>query len=272
MQRSRKRLSLIVILAILCVQTFAQEATVYLKTGKELPPGRVLLIESGVLVYKSEFGDLSIPTDQVEQIVFADGTKDREGIVLSTGDWIGGTVTSYRDGIWQIKSDFGQAIITKPDVVTSVNFDKTRVFALKALSRKGVSFRFVVDWLYSTELLTGEGLDEWQVKIEKILFSNNQVIMNCAIKNQSKIRQLNPKFFFEDEFGNRQNSIKSSFMDTNYSFVSYISGTVTFPAALEGSKTITIGIYDSEPNKYGNESFKDLMWTPKLEIADLLAF
>jgi|GEM_PF-2705855 hypothetical protein len=272
MQRSRKSLSLLVMLLILCIQAFSQEATVYLNTGKELPPGRVLLIESGVLVYKSEFGDMSVPTEQIEQIVFNGGTKDREGIVLSTGDWIGGAVMSYRDGVWQIKTGFGQAIITKPEVVTSVNFIESKVVALQALSRKGVSFRFVVDWLYTNELLTGEGLEEWQVKIEKIQFSNNQITMSCAIKNKSKIRRITPRFFFEDEFGHRQNSVKSSFTDADYSFVSYTNGTVTFPPVFEGSKTITIGIYHSEPNRYGNESFKDLIWTPKLEVADLLAF
>lgn len=250
------------ILCLIGFVAFAQDATVYMNSGKELPPGKVLLIDSGVLVYKSEYGDLNVPVDQIDQIVFASGTKDREGIVLSTGDWIGGTVSSYRDGVWQIKTEFGQAVVTKPDVVTSVNFSKPKVLALKGLGTKGVTYRYVVDWVYSNEIIIGQDMNEWSFKIDKITFANNQIIVSCSIKSARKILYLVPRFRIDDEFGNQYGPAKSTFVDGDYGFVTWKSGQVVFPNLREGSKMIVVWVGNNAPSAS----------TPKLEIADLMAY
>jgi len=264
---------------LICLLGFvaqAQEATVYMKNGKELPPGKVLIIENGVLIYKSDYGDLSMPLDQVDQIVFAAGTKDREGIVLSTGDWIGGTVTSYRDGIWQIKTEFGQAVVTKPDIVTSVNLSKPKVLALKGLTKKGVTYRYVVDWLYSNQLMWGQDQDEWALRIEKVTLVNNQIIFSCSIKSSKRILGIRPRFRLHDEFGNEYSPLKSSFVDGDYGFLDWKSGQVIFPNLKEGSRVIVL--YFGQPDYsyaggYARETgISNPTSTPNLEIADLLVY
>lgn len=254
--------SLAAIILCLCVfNVSAQEATVYMKNGKELPPGKVLLIENSVLVYKSEYGDLSVPVDQVAQVVFSSGTKDREGIVLSTGDWIGGTIQSYRDGIWQIKTEFGQVVVTKPQVVTSVNFLQPKVLALKGLAKKGVTYRYVVEWLYSTEMVMGQDQNMWLFKIEKITIMNNQIIFDGAMKSSSKIININPSFKIVDEFGVEYGPTKVTFSNGDYSFLTWKTGQVVFPMPREGSKTITFQI-----------AYNVWVSSPKLELADLMVY
>jgi len=264
MNNHLSRVFLIIFMCLISFVAFTQEATVYMQNGKELPPGKVLLIDNGVLVYKSEYGDLSVPIDQVDQIVFTSGTKDREGIVLSTGDWMGGIVTSYRDGVWQIKTEFGQAVVTKPNTVTSVNFSKPKVLALKGLAMKGVTYRYVVDWLYSTEIVLGQDQNAWSIKVDRITFVNNQIIMNCSIKCASRILVLNPTFRIDDEFGNQYNPIKTTFPNGEYSFVTWKSGQVAFPNLKEGSKVIVFWVYSSGPYNWSS--------SPKIEIADIMSY
>lgn len=267
--------SLAAIILCLCVfNVSSQEATVYMKNGKELPPGKVLLIENSVLVYKSEYGDLSIPVDQVAQVVFSSGTKDREGIVLSTGDWIGGTIQSYRDGIWQIKTEFGQVVVTKSQAVTSVNFLQPKVLALKGLGKKGVTYRYVIDWLYSNELISGQNQSEWALKIEKITLINNQIIVTCALKNSYRREYLRPRFRMDDEFGNQYSPLKSSFSDGEYSFLEWTRGQIVFPNLKEGSKAIVLNFSQANLNPYNAQEIgiKETISTPKLELADLLLY
>ncbi|HEY9053420.1 MAG TPA: hypothetical protein VIO60_01235 [Rectinemataceae bacterium] len=244
-----------------------------MRNGKELPPGKVLLIDNDVLVYKSEYGDLSVPISQVEQIVFVAGTKDREGIVLSTGDWIGGSVTSYRDGAWQIKTDFGQAIVTKPESVTSVNFARPKVVALKGgLATKGVTYRYVVDWLYTNELTAGANQDEWALRVEKISLANNQIAVSCSVKPKTKIINLYPIFKLRDEFGAEYGPVKNTFGPAEYSFLEWKSGQVVFPALRQGSRIMELIFGNNINDGYGRWSWQYSVSTPKLEIADLMAF
>jgi hypothetical protein len=231
-----------------------------MRSGKELPPGQVLQISEGALFYKTDFGDLSVPVDQIEQIVFASGVKDREGIFLSSGDWISGLVRVYKNGIWDIVTDFGTVRVDKPGFVSSVHFAKPKVSILKAIEKKGISSRYVVDWLYSQEISIVQNQEEWSFWIKKITIINNQILVDGFIQCKKKMLYINPRFKIEDEFGNRYDPIASTFLDGEYSYLESKTGKVTFPSLRTGSNTLTIFVGHHTPS----------VPTPRLEIADLL--
>jgi hypothetical protein len=241
---------------------FAQDATVYMRSGISLPPGSVVEIESGILRYKSEFGELIIPVEQIDQIVFDGGSKGREGIVLSTSDWISGVVQQYSKGVWNIETNFGRICIEKPGLVTSVNFSKPQITAFRGLSKSGLSYRLVLDWLYSHEVVVFQNKDEWSCFIHRISLANNQILVEAAIQSKGKMQFLSPRFSIEDEFGNRYQPILSTFSDGEYSYIEPKQGQVVFPVLKEGSKTMTLFVGHNTATTP----------TPRIDMADLLAY
>jgi hypothetical protein len=231
-----------------------------MRSGISLPAGSVVDIEHGVLRYKSGYGELVIPVEEIDQIVFNGGSKDREGIVLSTNDWISGVVQQYSKGVWNIETNFGRICIEKPGLVTSINFSKPQISAFRGLSKSGLSYRFVLDWLYSHEVVITQNKDEWSCLIHKISVANNQILVDAAVRCKGKMLFLSPRFLIEDEFGNRYQPILSTFSDGEYSYIEPKQGQVVFPGLKEGSKTMTLFVGHNTAT----------MPTPRIDIGDLL--
>lgn len=240
----------------------AQNATVHMRSGISLPAGSVVDIDNGILRYTSDFGELVIPVEQIDQIVFDGGSKDREGIVLSTNDWISGVVQRYSKGVWSIATSFGNISIEKPGLVTSVNFYRPQISAFRGLSKSGLSYRFVLDWLYSHEIVVAQNNGEWSCLIDKLSVANNQIVVDAVIQCKGKTQFLNPSFLIEDEFGNRYQPIVSTFPAGEYSYIDSKRGQVVFPLLKEGSRAMTLFVGHNTAT----------IPTPRIDIGDIVAF